>query len=97
FEISSAAIRVGPVTLQFLQVMPGGERRSIGRQDNRAHARFLRNRRERVTECSEERLRQTVARFGPVECQNCDAFHVFAQEDQRRSGCNAGSGGWSVY
>src|SRR5207248_10491195 len=57
----------------------------------------LRNHRERVTECSEERLRQTVARFGPVECQDSDAFLVFAQEDQRRSGCNAGGGGWSAY
>src|SRR6266404_2967515 len=38
FEISSAAIRVGPMPLEFLQVMAGGERWSISRQHNCTHA-----------------------------------------------------------
>src|SRR4029450_9432068 len=76
--------------------MAGGKRRSIGRKDNCTNARFMSNFRERVAECSEERLRQTVARFGPVERQDCDVPGVFAQKDRRRSRCNAGGRGLSV-
>src|SRR5438094_242186 len=76
--------------------MAGGERRSISRKDNCTNARFMCNLGERVTECSEERLRQTVARFGPVERQDCDVPNIFAQKDRRRSRCNAGGRGRSV-
>ena len=82
--------------LEFLQVMAGGESWTIGCEHNGAHFRFVRNLCERLTECDQERLGQTVAHFGPVERQNGDAAHVFAQEDQRRSGCNAHSGRLSI-
>ena len=77
--------------------MAGGKRWPIGRQHNCTHVPFVRNFCERVTERTQERFRQAVARFGPVERQDCDAPGFFAQENRRRSRSNAGRRGSSVY
>ena len=64
---------------QFLEVVPGRERGSVGREHDRMDARLARKAIEFLLQRRQHRLRQAVAGLGAVESENRDIADVFPQ------------------
>ena len=70
--------------IELLEVVAGGKSRAVRGEYDGMHRAIMCDRGKRIAQRFEHRLGQAVARLRPVERQDGDAAHVFAQQDQRR-------------
>ena len=81
-EIRSAAIRIAAAAGEFLEVMSGAERRSIGSKHNRSNSVVGRDVTQGAGQRNQHRFRQTIADIRSVEDKYGNVLLALSQQDR---------------